>query len=150
MTKAIQAVLAGLLFGFILDYFFFLGIFLNYIKKLDIDVYFNIFFWDAQNIFIYLTLSLFVGFVIMYLQIRLKLIIMITLFLVSFSSLIENIGYMYGKTLFMKEDVVLTNKKFKFVGDIYYIGRKKITFFDKELNKVILLDKSEIVSELYK
>ena len=54
MNKLFQAFLTGVFFTFILDFFLFLGIFLNYIKYYEIDLYYNILFADHQNIYIYL------------------------------------------------------------------------------------------------
>jgi len=44
----------------------------------------------------------------------------------------------------MKKNVTLKDKKYSFHGDIYYKGRKFITFYDYELKKVILLKKKDL------
>jgi len=149
MSKYIQTVLAGLLATFIFDYFFFLGLYLNYIKPLGIDIYFNIFFIDNQSIFIYLIFTVFTGYIIMFTENIVKVAVLLFLFFLASSTLLNDIGFMVAKKLFTKENVILHNKKFTFKGDIYYIGRKKITFYDKDLNKIILLDKGEIIDETY-
>jgi hypothetical protein len=149
MSKIIQAILSGLLFSFIIDFFFFLGLFLNYIKPMKIDIYFNIFFVDNQNIFIYLALSVFIGYLIMFSKNIIKVPIILVIFLVGSSTLLPDIAKKVAEVMFEKKDVTLHNKKFTFRGDIYYVGREKITFFDKDLNKIILLDKGEIIDETY-
>ena len=149
MTKILQMILSGLLFGFVVDFFFFLGLFLNYIKPKGIDVYFNIFFVDNQNIFIYLALSVFIGYLIMFSKNIIKVPIILVIFLVGSSTLLPDVAKKVAEVMFEKKDVTLHNKKFTFRGDIYYIGREKITFFDKDLNKIILLDKGEIIDETY-
>jgi len=147
MTKFIQALLSGMLFSFILDYFFFLTIKNNYIDPLGIHVYYNVLFADNQNIFIYLLCSIFLGFLIMYVKTKIKYIFLFFLFVLALLIQIPSIGKLLGEKLFMQKNVTLHNKKFTFVGDIYYIGRDKITFYDKELQKVILLDKNEILEK---
>jgi hypothetical protein len=149
MSKIIQAILSGLLFSFIIDFFFFLGLFLNYIKPMKIDIYFNIFFVDNQNIIIYLILTFIIGFLIMFTKNIIKIPIILILFLLGGSTLIPSIAKDVAEVMFIDRNVVLHNKKFTFRGDIYYIGRDKITFFDKDLNKIILLDKGEIIDETY-
>ena len=144
MTKIIQAFLSGIFFTFILDFFLFLGIKLNYIDPLGIEVYYNILFWDHQNIFLFLGTSAVVGYVVFYLPNSIRLVIMTILFTLAFSTLYPPIGKRVAEAMLMRKGVVLHNDKFAFRGDIYYIGRNKITFYDKDLKKVILLDKNEI------
>jgi hypothetical protein len=148
MTKVVQALLSGVLFTFIIDFFLFLGLKLNYIKPLGVDVFYNVFFVDNQNWTIYFAISMIVGFLIMYANNFLKLTIIGSLFAAVFLTLIPSIGYSVGEKIFMKKDITLHNKKFTFRGDVYYIGRKKITFYDKDLKKVILLDKNEILENI--
>ena len=66
MSKIVQALLVGMLVTFILDFFLFLGIFLNYINPLEIDLYYNILFADNQNIYIYTFFTLLFGYLVMY------------------------------------------------------------------------------------
>ncbi len=149
MSKAVQALLSGIFFTFILDFFLFLGIKFNYIDKLGIEIYYNVLFADHQNFILFFLISIIIGWLIVYSKnLFFKLTIMTLLFILALSTLLEPIGFRVGKALFMRENVTLHNKKFTFRGDIYYIGRKKITFHDKELNKTILLNKDEIVEDI--
>jgi hypothetical protein len=148
MTKIIQAFLSGLLFTFILDYFLFLGIYLHYVQPYGIEVFFNILFADHQNIALYLLCSVVLGYLVMYVATKIKLFVITLLFATVSMTLLPSVGKAVGTALLMKKNVTLHNKKFTFHGDIYYIGRNKITFFDKDLNKVILLDKKEILEDI--
>ena len=147
MTKIIQAFLSGVFFTFILDFFLFLGIKLNYIDPLGIEVYYNILFWDHQNIYLFLVLSALLGYIVMFLPNKVRLPVMTALFALVFATLYPPIGKAVAEAMLMRKDVVLHNDKFAFYGDIYYIGRNKITFYDKDLKKVILLDKNEILEK---
>jgi len=146
MSKLIQALLTGVFFTFILDFFLFLGIFENYIKKYNIDLYYNILFADHQNIYIFLFITFCIGFLIIYIGKKTALFSLSLLFLISFSSLIPSIGYFIGEALLMKKNTTLYTKKFRYHGDLYYNGRKTITFYDYELKKVIIIDKNKIQS----
>ena len=148
MTKIIQAILAGALGTFILDFFLFLGVYLHYIKPLGIEVYYNVLFADNQNALLYALFTILIGYLVMYTRTAVKVPIMALLFAAVFSTLIPSVGKELGERMFMKKNVTLHNKKFAFHGDIYYIGRDKITFYDRDLRKVILLDKNEIMERL--
>jgi hypothetical protein len=44
----------------------------------------------------------------------------------------------------MKKNVTLQDSRFTYVGDIYYEGRKTVTFYDYELKKIILIKKKNL------
>ncbi|QOP46066.1 hypothetical protein [Sulfurimonas paralvinellae] len=144
MSKIVQMILSGIFFTFILDFFLFLGIKENYIDAHGIKLYYNILFADNQNIFVFIIFTLIIGYVVMYLSNKTAIIIVSTLFLLSASTLIPPIGSFAGEILFMKKDITMRTDKFSYHGDILYSGRKKVTFYDHELKKVILLDKKTI------
>lgn len=146
MSKLIQALLSGMFFTFILDFFIFLGIKVNYIDFYEIDLYYNILFADNQNIFIFLLFSIFIGWLVIYLNSnKIKLSIMGLMFLLSFSTLIPPVGNTLAEMILMSKEQVLKNKRHTFVGDIYYNGREKITFYDYDLGKIIILNKKELI-----
>ncbi|SFV54436.1 hypothetical protein MNB_SM-7-154 [hydrothermal vent metagenome] len=152
MSRYIQLLLTGMLFSFILDFFLFLGIKLNYIDPLGVKIYYNILFVDNQNFILFFALSLFIGWLIYYTKRSIWLVVMLLLFALVFSTLIPPVGKQVGEALFMKPNVTLHDKKFTFRGDIYYIGRKNVIFYDHDLKKMIELDKTtlkENVDELY-
>ena len=145
MSKFIQAMFTGILITFVLDFFIFLGIFLNYIRKYEIDVYYNILFVDHQNIIIFMSISFILGIIIIYINSTMFTLFIITsLTIVSFAPLIPSIGQSVGETLLMERDVTLDKEKYTFYGDIYYNGRKQIVLYEYELKKTIILNKKDI------
>jgi hypothetical protein len=147
MTKIIQMILSGVFFTFICDFFLFLGIYKNYIDKYGIDIYYNAFFAQNQNIILFFTLSIFLGYLIMYKSAKISIATISLLFLLSSATLIKPLGEVAGKALFMQEDISVKTKKFSYHGNLIYIGRKNIYFYDYELKKVIILNKNKILSE---
>ncbi|QOP40879.1 hypothetical protein [Sulfurimonas marina] len=148
MSKLLQALLSGMFFTFILDFFLFLGIKLNYIDYYEIDLYYNILFADNQSAILFFLFSLIIGYITLYTNIKLALYSVGFLFVLSFSTLIAPIGKSVGTFLLAKEDVTLQTSRFSYHGDILYNGREKVTFFDKELNKIIILNKNKIKGKI--
>ena len=152
MSKYIQLFLTGMFFTFILDFFLFLGIKLHYIDPLGFTLYYNVLFADNQNWLFFLAFSLFIGLLLYYTKNIIRIPVMVVLFTLAFSTLIPSVGKKIGEMLFLKPNVTLHDKKFTFRGDIYYIGREKVLFYDHDLKKMIELDKKtlkENVDELY-
>jgi hypothetical protein len=146
LSKLIQALLSGMFFTFILDFFIFLGIKINYIDFYEIDLYYNILFADNQNIFIFTLFSIIIGWLVIYLDsYKIKLWAIGLMFLLSFSTLIHPIGNSLAKIILMQKKQVFRTKMHTFVGDIYYNGREKITFYDYDLKKIIILNKKELL-----
>ncbi len=145
MTKAVQAFLSGVFFTFFIDFFLFLGMKLNYIDYYKIDLYYNPFFADNQNIYIYLLFTAFFGFLITYLEnIKINLVVIGGLFILSLSTFIHPVGHKLGSMLLMTKNVQLHDNRYVYKGDIYYDGRTQITFYDYELQKIILLNKKDL------
>lgn len=145
MSKIIQALLSGVFFTFLLDFTVFLGIFLNYIKFLEIDIYFNILFADNQNIYIFAFFTLLIGYLITYLNnTKITMIVIGLFFITAILTLIPSVGYSLGEKILMKKNITYKNTKHTFIGDVYYDGRKAITFYDYELKKTILLKKKDL------
>ncbi len=152
MIKSVQILLTGIFFTFILDFFLFLGVKLNYIDPLGFTLYYNILFADNQNLLLFFTLSIFIGWLLYFTKNIIRIPVMLLLFTLVLVTLIPSVGKAVGEWLFLKPNVTLHNKKFAFRGDIYYIGREKVLFYDHDLKKMIELDKStlkENVDELY-
>jgi hypothetical protein len=146
MSKFIQAFLTGMFFTFILDFFLFLGIQLNYIEFHEINVYYNILFADHQNIYIFFILSAILGFVVIYVNNnKISLIIIGSLFFLVCLTLLQSIGHSAGEALLMKKNVTFKDSKYSYTGDVYYDGRKQITFYDYELKKIIILNKKDLI-----
>lgn len=145
MSKFVQALFTGMFFTFILDFFLFLGIQQNYIDFYDIDLYYNILFADNQNIYLFAFFTMLIGFMVTYINNhKLSISVIAALSVIVALTLIPPIGNKVGEMMFMKKGVVLKNKRHTFVGDIYYEGRKKITFYDVELEKMIAIDKKDL------
>lgn len=144
MSKAVQALLSGLFFTFILDFFLFLGIKLHYIDAYEIDLYYNILFADNQNIYLWIFFTALLGYVTLYLNNKITLIVMGTLFFFVFTTLIAPVGAAVGEMMFLQKDKTLQTKKFIYTGDIYYDGRKELYFYDKKLEKMLTIDKNKI------
>jgi hypothetical protein len=128
-----------------MDFFIFLGIKLHYIDFYNIDVYYNILFADHQNIFIYLIISTLIGYLTVYTRNnKIGLAVVGTLFLLSLSTLIKPVGFSVAEAILMTKNITLKENKNSFTGDIYYDGRKQITFYDYRLKKIILLKKKDL------
>ncbi len=145
MNRAIQALLSGMFITFILDFFLFLGVLLNYINFYNIDLYYNILFADNQNGYLFFGLSIILGYIVVYVQnYKISLITVGVLSILVLLTLFEGIGHSVGKAMFMKENSVLESSKRTYIGDILYDGRKEITFYDHKLNKTIKIDKKDL------
>lgn len=145
MSKFFMALLVGMLITFIVDFFLFLGIQMHYIAPNEIQVYYNVLFADHQNFAYFFLFSGIFGFIIIYIANK-NLIIMtvISLSILAILPLIEPVGRFLGESLLMKKGVTYKNNRFSFYGDVYYDGRKNITFYDYELQKMILLNKKDL------
>jgi len=144
MSKIIQAFFSGIFVTFLLDFFLFLGIQINYIDRYDIDLYYNILFADNQNIFLIIFFTLLVGYCIVYQSTKKSLILVGTLCIISLATLIEPIGYRVGSNILMKKNITLQTKRFSYTGDICYNGRKNISFYDYKLQRIVTLEKNKL------
>ena len=145
MSKLVQALLTGMFITFILDFFIFLGIKQNYIDLHEIDLYYNILFADHQNIYMFSFASIFLGLIVTYLnKTKVSITLISLLSIIALSTLIPSVGEELGKTLLMSKNITLKGDKHIYYGDIYYDGRSKITFYDKELQKIIVLNKKDL------
>ena len=144
MSKVIQALLSGMFFTFILDFFIILGVKLNYIDFYGVHVYYNILFADHQSFILFFFFSIIIGYFVMYTSTKTALIVIGSLFALSFMTLIPPVGKALGEIMLMKKNITLKTDKFSYHGNIYYEGRKRVTLYDDTLKKVIILDKNKI------
>jgi len=145
MSKVFMALFTGMLVTFIVDFFLFLGIQLHYIVPHEIDVYYNILFADHQNFAFFFLLSGIFGFIIIYISNKkLTMFTVISLTILAILPLFEPIGKSLGESLLMKKGITYKDNRFSFYGDVYYDGRKDITFYDYELQKMIILKKKDL------
>jgi len=147
MSKLIQALLVGFLTTLILDGFVFIGMYVNYINYYEIDLFYKPFFANNQNIYIFSVVSLLLGFLVTYVnKDRLSTAVIGVLFILSLSTLSTPIGNSLGEMLFMKKNVTLKDNKYTYNGNIYYNGKTQITFFDTDVNKIITINKKDLLN----
>ena len=104
MSKFFQAFLTGIFFTFILDFFIFLGIKLNYIDFYEIDLYYNILFADNQCFILYAIFSALIGYIVIYMNNnKVSAIVLGILFATAALTLVPPIGYKLGEIIFMKK-----------------------------------------------
>ncbi len=145
MSKLVQALLSGILFTFLLDAFLFVGIKIHYIDLHNIDLYYNVLFADHQNIYIFAFFTLFIGFLIGYTKFAVAIVGV--LFMLVSTVFIPSVGESVGKMILMQKNIILKDKKYTYIGDSYYNGRKNVTFYDYQLKKVIILDKKRLLKD---
>ncbi|MEA2110835.1 MAG: hypothetical protein U9P71_02180 [Campylobacterota bacterium] len=146
MSKFVLALLAGVFFTFILDFFLFLSFKLHYIDLYEIDVYYNILFADNQNIFIYLMLTFILGYLVIYFEdMKIVASILGLLFLTVLTlNFIPSLGQYVAKSVLMKKGQRIFDGKHIYKGDIYYNDRDKIYMYDIEIQKLITINKKDI------
>ena len=145
MSKFFQALLTGIFFTFILDFFIFLGIKLNYIDFYEIDLYYNILFADHQCFILYAIVSAIIGYIVIYVNNnKTSAIVLGVLFFMTALTLIPPVGYKLGEMVLMKKNTTLQDERHTYVGDIYYDGRSRVTFYDYNFKKIINLDKTRL------
>ena len=147
MSKVVQALLSGMFFTFLLDFFLFLGIFQNYIRVYEIDLYYNILFADNQSIILFTLFTIILGYLSIYQNAKLAIIVIGTLSIFSLATLITPIGNTLGEVMLMKKNVTLSTERFTYKGDIVYDGRTTINFYDYKFDKIINLEKNKIIGE---
>ena len=147
MSKFVQALLSGIFISFLLDFFLFLGIFQNYIRVHEIDLYYNILFADNQNIVLFTIMSLLLGYLTLLKNKKISLGIIAFLALLSLSTLITPIGQSIAEILLMKKNVQLETKKYSYIGDILYDGRVNIILYDYKFKKILKINKNKIKGE---
>ena len=147
MSKMVQAFLSGMFITFILDFFLFLGIFQNYIRTQEIDLYYNILFADNQNIFLFIFMSILLGYITLYQSKKIAIFVIGILSILSLSTLITPIGKTVGEVLLQTKNISIQMQRFSYRGDILYEGRDTITFYDYRFKKVLNLEKNKIVGE---
>ncbi len=146
MKKALLALLTGMFITFIMDFFLFLGLKINYFNFYEIDIFYNVLFADNQNFLIFFGLSLLFGSIIIFIANKKLTILLIgILTLISIAPLFNDIGRSLGKIMFMKKNVTYHEAKYSFTGDVYYDGRTTIHFYDNDLGRIIILQKDKLI-----
>ena len=145
MIKMLQAFLAGIFFTFILDFFFFLGIHLNYINHHGIGVYYNVLFADHQSIVLYLLGTLVLGYLTIYsTNAKRAAAILGGLFALFLLALVPPVGNALGEALLMEKGQTLYDSRYRYHGDVYYDGRDAVWIYDDELERLVKLEKKDL------
>lgn len=149
MTKLFTAFGVGVFFTFFLDFFLFLGIFLNYIKAQEIDVYYNILFADHQSLWLYLIGVILFGYLfIFYKSTKIAIIVFVISFAVINLTQIPSIGKSVGEMILEEKNKIILQGKNTYIGTIVYEGRDIVWFYDDELEKIITFKKEEISEKI--
>jgi len=144
-SKLGSAFLAGMFFTFFLDFFFILGLFLNYIQAQDIDVYYNVLFADHQSFLLFFIGIIIFGYLFLFFySTKIAILIFGVCFALVNLTQIPSIGYRVGEMMFAQENKILNEGKHTYIGKIVYEGRDKIWFFDEALDKMIEFKKENI------
>ena len=147
MSKLVQALLVGFLITLILDGFVFIGMHVNYINYHEIDLFYKPFFMNNQNIYIFVAISIILGSIVTYINNdKFSAIIIGILFTLSLSTLIAPVGHALGEMMFMTKGVTLKDNKHIYNGNIYYDGKTQIIFFDTDVNKMITINKKDLLN----
>jgi len=148
-SKLGSAFLAGAFFTFFLDFFFILGIFINYIEDQDIDVYYNVLFADHQSYILYSLGVLTFGYLFIFFKsTKIATIIFAICFAIVNLTQIPSIGNDVGAMLLAEKDKVLTVGVHTYIGTIVYKGRDTVWFYDDELEKIVTFKKEEISEQI--
>ncbi len=137
-TKLVTAFITGVFFTFFLDFFFILGLFLNYIQAQEIDVYYNVLFADNQNIFIYMIGVIIFGYLFIFFK-NTKIaasVFLLSLIVVNLTQ-IPSVGKSVGSSLFQEDNKIINRDKHQYIGHIVYRGRYTVWFYDDELENII-------------
>lgn len=148
-SKLGSAFLAGIFFTFFLDFFFFLGLFLNYIQVHDIEVYYNVLFADHQNIYLYAIGVIIFGYLFLFFNTKTATIAFLASFAFVSLTLFPSIGKSVGEMVFAQENKIISSGKHTYIGKIVYDGRDKIWFYDDELKEIVTLEKDKIDDKNY-
>jgi len=136
--KLATAFLAGVFFTFFLDFFFILGLFLNYIQAQEIDVYYNILFADHQSYFLFFSGVVVFGYLFIFFpSTKFASIIFGVCFAIVNLTQIPDIGFYMGQMMFEKDNQVIHEGTHQYIGKIVYEGRDTTWFYEDELNKII-------------
>ncbi len=65
-ARIVNALVFGLVFVLLLDFVFFVGVWLHYFKAYGVDTYFNVLFFDAQRWWVLLIVAPVVGYLMLY------------------------------------------------------------------------------------
>ena len=119
---------------------------LNYFDFYEIEIFYNVLFADNQNFLLYFVFSIVFGSIIIFIaNNKLTIALLSALTIIAIAPLFGDIGQSLGKMMFMTKDVTYNEIKHSFHGDVYYDGRRTIHFYDNELQRIIILQKKDLM-----
>lgn len=143
--KIVNSFILGMAFVSLLDFFYFIGIKLNYFEFYKVNEYFNTLFVDNQNFPALLFASLVVGYLILYSKFAKFFANIYIVVVFAFSSLLyAPIGKSVGEYHFMEKNQRFKLGRVVFSGDMVYEGRQIIYIYRNDLEKTIKLQKNEV------
>lgn len=144
--KIINAFVFGLALILMIDFLLFIGLKIHYFDALNIQEYFNIYFFDNQPFIIVGASSLVLGFFMLYSPIfRIVQGFYLIFLLLSAGALYEPVGRSMGEKFFLEPNVDFKVGKINFKADILYEGRHHYHVKRKEIEKTIMLSKKDAV-----
>lgn len=142
MTKLFTAFIVGAFFTFFLDFFLILGVFSNYIKAHEIDVYYNVLFADHQSLWLYFVGIVVFGYLFIFFKnTKIATIIFGVCFALVNLTQISFIGESVGEMMLEEKNKIISQGVHTYIGTIVYEGRDTIWFHDDELGKIITFNK---------
>ena len=142
MNKLFSLFLIGIFISYIIDFFFLLGLKINYLEYHNIKTYYNIFFADNQNISIFLLSSFFIGSLFVFFsKPSFGIIVSVLLFLGASSTFIPSIGLSVGYRFLAKKDIFYKQYGQVYKGDLIYNDRGKLYVFDRSKKDTIVVSK---------
>ena len=147
-SKLATAFIAGTFFAFFLDFFFILGLFLNYIQAQDIDVYYNVLFADHQSYLVFFSLVVIFGYLFLFFpSTKIATIIFGVCFALVNLTQIPSIGFQVGQMMFEKTNQIINEGEYTYIGKTVYEGRSTVWFYEEELEKIIEISKVKIIKD---
>jgi len=136
----------GVIFFFLLDVTIFIGIMNGYLKYYGVKEFFNPFFIEHQNWYIFLLCAPLLGYLVMYSPLsRFFLALYALVFVFSLFTLQGSVGKKIGELFFLQENVKIrsnyTSDRFY---DVVYEGANVIYFKDRDSEMVRFIEKKDI------
>lgn len=145
MSAFIQAILSGIFFTLVFDFFIYLSIWFYYIQAQEIKEYFNPFFWDNQNIILLTTVALFLSIVFgVFNKIVKNSIIALLLIISLFATVYQPFGFYLGELILKQDYTTFKDSRYTYHGYIIYEGRQEIYFYDTDVNQTFQLNKKDL------
>ncbi len=148
MSKFLMALISGMFVYLVIDFFLFLALFLNFIQKNDIAIYYNVLFADNQSFILFVLASAVFGVILIYISNKKLNIVLITLSTILIVTFFTNTRF-YADIVLIEKEMTLYEGKYKYNGDIYYKGRVYSYIWNKELDKLIKIKNTDVYHKTF-